>query len=342
MSSTSRVRLELDPRRVGALHAALSEALGAQLLAGDRQEAARELLDQLDAKVPGWLTAAPVGGEAGYLIAAEAVLRALVHAEDRGRGTLTEIELLHALSDAKPLGASASDVLGRMRREELIRVRWNFGEERWWTAAPAGRRFLHRDIVARDDAWAVADADALLDLIYAEHRPGARAHRPSVQAIGRLDSDQLTVLLEQLAARDLLDASPSDEHWIELNWNGTELARERWRNGGTQRRLAWEEPPAPPRPYQRRLPIRLSRDDRVHPDQGYGRYCPPAAWLQHSSKTKLWARLRRDGAAQWTCRRCDSHWLVYLQAHGRDGVPAYRDPAEATHNRPRWRPTWKP
>jgi hypothetical protein len=346
MSGHSRVRLELDPRRAGALHAALSEALGARLLAGDRQEAARELLDQLDAKVPGWLTAAPVGGEAGYLIAAEAVLRTLVDAEDRGRGALTEIELLPALGDAKPLGTSAGDVLGRMRREQLIRARNGHNQERWWTAAPAGRRFLYRDTAARDDSWTVADADALLDLIYAEHRPGPQAHRASVQAIGRLDSDELDALLQQLHARGLLEAPATSELWIELTWSGVELARERWRDSGTERRFVWDGPPPPPRPYRRELPIRVDAEDRRHPERSPdlpgGRYCAPAAWLQRSSKTKLWATLRRDGAAEWTCRNCDSHWLVYLQAHDRDDRPAYSDPAAATHNRPYWRPTWKP
>jgi hypothetical protein len=346
VSRASRVRLELDRRRADALHAAVSEALSAQLLAGDRRDAARELLDDLDAKVPGWLTAAPVGGEAGYLMAAEAVLRALVDAEDRGRSALSEIELLRAVGDAKPLGTTASDVLGRMRREQLIRVRGDHGEERWWAAAPPGRQFLHRDTAARDDAWAVSDADALLDLIYAEHRPGGRAHRASVQAIGRLERGELAALLEQLAARDRLESSATNDLWIELNWNGEQLARERWRNSGTEHRFAWEGPPPPPRPYRRALPIRIDARDRHHPgrwpDQPAGRYCAPAAWLQRSSNTKLWATLRRDGAAQWTCRHCDSHWLVYLQPYGRDERPAYRTPAEATHNRPHWRPTWKP
>lgn len=346
MSRAARVRLELDQRRAGALHAAVSEALSAQLLAGDRRDAARELLEDLDAKVPGWLSAASIGGEAGYLIAAEAVLRALVDAEDRGRSALSKIELLRALGDAKPLGTSASDVLGRMRREQLIRVRTGHGEERWWTAAPPGRQFLHRDTAARDDAWAVTDADGLLDLIYAEHRPGGQAHRPSVQAIGRLERGELATLLEQLEARDLLECSTTNELWIELNWNGEQHGRERWRDSGTNRCYAWEGPPPPPRPYQRALPIRIAAPDRHHlgrwPDNVAQRYCPPAAWLQHSSKTKLWAMLRRDGAAQWTCRHCDSHWLVYLQAYARDDEPAYRDPAQATHNRPHWRPTWKP
>jgi hypothetical protein len=330
VSAATRVRLDLDQRRAGALHAALTEALNAQLVAGDRRDAARELLAQLDAKVPGWLTAAPIGGEAGYLIAAEAVLRALVDAEDRGRSALAEIELLGALGDAKPLGTSAGDVLGRMRREQLIRVRWDRGEG-WWTAAPAGRRFVHRDTAALDDAWTVSDPDGLLDLIYAEHRPGRQAHRQSVQAIGRLASDELGALLGQLAARDLLDASRTDERWIELSWNGVQLARERWRDGGTEHRLAWDGPPPPPHPYRRGLPIRINPEDRVHPerrpgDGPAGRYCTPAAWLRRSSKTKLWATLRRDGAAVWTCRRCDSHWLVYLQAHGRETNPPTASP----------------
>jgi hypothetical protein len=41
MSGPWRVLLELEPGGAGALHAAPSEALGAQLLAGDREEAAR-------------------------------------------------------------------------------------------------------------------------------------------------------------------------------------------------------------------------------------------------------------------------------------------------------------
>jgi hypothetical protein len=342
VTRAARIRLELDQRKAGALHAAVSEALGAQLLAGGHLEAARELLDQLDAKVPGWLTAAPIGGEAGYLIAAETVLRALVDAEDRGRSALSEIELLHALGDAKPLGATASDVFARMRREQLIRARNGHDRERWWTAAPAGRRFLHRDIAARDDAWAVKSADALLDLIYVEQRPCGSAHRASVQAIGRLESGEFAALLEQLRARDLLEASATSELWVELNWNGVQLARERWRDGGTERRSTWDGPPPPPRPYRRGLPIWIEARDREHPDQPAGCDCPPAAWLQRSSKTKLWATLRRDGAVEWTCRHCDSHWLVYLQAYGRDDLPAYRDPAQATHNRPHWRPAWKP
>ena len=345
MSRATRVRLELDQRRAGALHAAVSEALSAQLLAGDRRDAARELLEDLDAKVPGWLSAAPIGGEAGYLIAAEAVLRALVDAEARGRSSLAEIELLRAIGDAKPLGSSASEVFGRMRREQLVRVHVGHGEERWWTAAPAGRQFLHRDTAACDDAWAVTDADALLDLIYAEHRPGRRAHRASVQAIGRLADSELAALLEQLAARGLLESLESNDPWIELSWTADQLARERWRSSAAEHRVSWEGPPPPPRPYRRALPIRIAAEDRAHPARSLEQEpwrCPPAAWLQRSSKTKLWATLRRDGAAEWTCRHCDSHWVVYLQAHGHNDRLAYRDPAEATHNRPCWRPTWKP
>jgi hypothetical protein len=347
VSRPTRVRLELDQRRASALHAAVSEALSADLLAGDRRDAARELLEQLDQRVPGWLDAAPVGGQAGYLLAAEAVLRALVAAEDRGRDTLSELELLRALGNAKPLGTTASDVLDRMRREKLIRNRASGSDrERWWVAAPAGRQFLHRDTAARDDAWKVHDPDALLDLIYAEHRPGGRAHRPSVQAIGRLDTNELTPLLAQLQAQGLLDAGATDERWLELTPDGVERVRARWRESAPQRRYSWDGPPPPPRPYHRRLPVRIDRDDRRHPgrwpEDGDQRYCPPAAWLQRSSTTKLWATLKRDGATVWRCQHCDSHWLVYLQAYTSDGQPAYRDPGAATHNRPLWRSTWKP
>ena len=158
-SSTSATR-----KRV---HAALSETLHAGLIAGDRREAAREVLARLDRRVPGWLDSAAVGGEAGYLVAAEAVLRALVDGEDGHypRSALSELELVRALGDAKPLGASATDVLERMRRERLITRRHAHGDEPWFAAAAAGRQFLQRDTSARDDAWTVRDPLALLDLL---------------------------------------------------------------------------------------------------------------------------------------------------------------------------------
>ena len=121
------------------------------------------------------LTAGPVGGEAGYLLAAEAVLRALVDAEQRGHGALAQSELVHALGAAKPLGASATDVLARMRRERLLRPRRQHGSERWWTAAPAGRQFLARDSAARDDAWTVRDAGRAAGPDLRRASPGAAA-----------------------------------------------------------------------------------------------------------------------------------------------------------------------
>ena len=167
-----RIRLELDQRHAQAVHAALSETLHAELLAGDCREAVREVLALLDRRVPGWLESAAVGGEAGYLVAAEAVLRALVDAEDGryARSALSEVELVRALGDAKPLGATATDVLERMRRERLITRRRAHGDELWFAAASAGRQFLYRDTSARDDAWAVRDPLALLDLLYADGR----------------------------------------------------------------------------------------------------------------------------------------------------------------------------
>jgi hypothetical protein len=133
-----RVRLELDERKARALHAALSETIARELLTGDRLAATREILDGLADKVPGWLDVAPVGGEAGYLIAAEAVLRALVAAEERGLTALGEPELQRELGDAKPLGSTASDVLQRMRREKLISHA--YGDRELYRAEPAGRR----------------------------------------------------------------------------------------------------------------------------------------------------------------------------------------------------------
>jgi hypothetical protein len=348
--SPKRIRLELDERRARGVHAAIREAINRDLLAGEHLVGAREVLELLDSRVPGWLQAGPIGGEAGYLVAAEAVLRALVHAEDeRGRPSLTETELLRELGDAKPLGATAADVLERMRREKFITIQTEHRDQPWITAAPAGRRFLHRDTAAHDESAIVRDPDALLDLIYAEHGAGGRAHRPSVQAIARLEIDELVALVDVLLERGLVDPPdvPGDIQtwmWLTLSAKGSNLARERWQHSappGT-RRYAFDHPPAPPLPYQRRLPLRISREDREHPawyDGDRSTWCSPANWLQRSSKTKLFATLKRDGSVVWSCSRCGHTWLVYLQAFTADGQPAYADPTAGAYNRPLWRPT---
>jgi hypothetical protein len=359
------IRLALDQRSAQAVHAALTETLHGNLLEGDRRDAAREVLEQLDRSVPDWLDTAPVGGEAGYLIAAESVLRALVAAEDGAysRCSLAESELLRELGDAKPLGATANDVLERMLREKLIARRRGPGDdERWWAAAAAGRQFLHRNTAADDASWAVHDALELLDLIYADSRGHGTAFLPWVQAIGRLDDEDLAPLLAALSADGLL-RPPDDDRLgpaldgveqrrelesrrerrrlrAELSLTGYELARTRWRDTAPGR-FSFGLPTRPPLPYRRDLPIRgLTVQDRQHPqDPYYGhRYCPPASWLQRSSKTKLWATFKRDGVVEWRCQTCSHTWLVYLQATTREGRPAYRDPAAAAYNVVSWRP----
>src|SRR4051794_2645844 len=232
-SVRDRVRLELDQRRAQALHAALSETLHADLLAGDRLAAAREVLADLDRRVPGWLEGAAVGGEAGYLAAAEAVLRALVDAEDGryARSALAEGELLRALGDAKPLGSRASDVLERMRRERLIERRHATGDEPWYAAAAAGRQFVHRDTSARGDAWTVHEPLALLDLLFADGRGGGDAFLPWVQAVGRLADEDLAPLVEALRADELVEVPAVVERrrdWLALSTAGRDLACKRW------------------------------------------------------------------------------------------------------------------
>jgi hypothetical protein len=231
-----------------------------------------------------------------------------------------------------------------MRREKFITVNSHNREEPWISAATAGRRFLHRDSAVGDDMWVVRDYNALLDLVYAEQRPGARGHRPSIQAIERLDDSELGELADALIGFDLLQAPDVPvvaATWLELTPEGSALARERWQQSappGT-RRYAFDRPPPPPLPFRRRLALRIGRDDRAHPvDPSYGdNWCSQASWLQRSSKTKLFATLKRDGAVQWTCTRCNDTWIVYLQAFTADGAPAYADPGAGTYNRPLWR-----
>jgi hypothetical protein len=116
------VRLQLTESEARALHNAVLEAIAVNLLPVAHVETAQQVLGRLGAHVPSWLDRSAVQGDAGYMIAADAVLRTLVDAEERGRSALTEIELPHELGDAKPVGVSIHAVLARMRREKLIRI----------------------------------------------------------------------------------------------------------------------------------------------------------------------------------------------------------------------------
>ncbi len=167
------VRLQLSEDEARALNSAVEEAIAANLLPTQHQDMARTVLDRLGKRVPDWLDRAPVRGEAGYLMAAGAVLRVLVDAEDRGRDALADIELAHALGEAKPAGVTIDHVLRRMEREKLIRsARFHDGTT-WLTAARAGRQRLNatRDRSALSAEWRVDDFDGLIELIFREHRP---------------------------------------------------------------------------------------------------------------------------------------------------------------------------
>ena len=83
----------------------------------------------------------------------------------------------------------------------------------------------------------------------------------------------------------------------------------------------------------RGLPLRVDYEDRWC-SCGHGH----AAWLAPSSKTKLHATLRRDGAVDWECRWCARRWLIFLLAHGPDGTPAYAEPEHGVSLKPIWRP----
>jgi hypothetical protein len=317
VAAPRKIRIELDQAGARALHAALTSALAAGVVDPDQSAAARGVLEQLDRRVPGWVAAG--NGEDPYLGAADAVLRALAAAEADGRPAIAEEELAAALGAG---GASIAGVLDRMAREWLVQ-RTRHDERDWVAAAPAGRR-RHGERAEEP----VAGADALVDLLYAEHRPGRWAHRPAVQAIGRLDDAAFAALAGDLRARGLLEEAGGDD--LALTDAGADLARERW--AASHDTPHWRIPP-PPLPY-RPLPVRVEPEDRRCPSAGCDER---ATWLKSGGRSAMWHALERDGAVDWTCPACSRTWLVYLQAYTHDGAPAYRSPDLGDHNRPRWR-----
>src|SRR5688572_12286833 len=139
MTRMQSTRLQLTERETRAVHSALVEALAANLLPKPEVAAARDVLERLAAHMPGWLERTPIGGEAGYIAAADAVLKVLVEAEEAGRSALTALEIAHNVGTAKPAGVTVDDVLKRMRREKLIRTTVADSNGICWvSAAPAG------------------------------------------------------------------------------------------------------------------------------------------------------------------------------------------------------------
>jgi hypothetical protein len=320
VAAPRKIRIELDEASARALHAALTAALAGELVDPEQSAVARGVLAQLDRRVPGW--SAPADGEDPYLSAADAVLDALAAAEGGGRAALSEEELATALGAG---GASIGGVLDRMGRERLVQRTEHDGRP-LVAAAPGGRR-RHGAREAVEGA-PVADAETLVDIVYAEHRPGRWAHRPAVQAIARLDDVAFDALAGALRARGLLE--PADGEDLALTDAGAALARERW--AATSSLPHWRIP-APALPY-RPLPVRVEADDRRCPSEGCdGR----ATWLKEGGRSAAWKALMRDGSVEWACPTCSRTWLVYLQAQTHDGAPAYRDPVDGEYNRPRWR-----
>jgi hypothetical protein len=300
-----RIRIELDEEGARALHAALTATLAAEAVDADQIAAARGVLDQLDRRVPDWVADDP----------SQAVLAALADAEAQGRGALAEEELVAELGAG---GTSIRPVLDRMVKERLVQRTERDG--RTWLAA--GRR---RPATQPEP---VTGPDALVDLIYAEHRPGRWAHRPSVQAIGRLDDAAFEALAVDLRSRGLLEPAEADQ--LALTDQGAALARERW--AAISPTPHWRIP-APPLPYHE-LPVQVQPSDQACPSEACdGR----ATWLKAGGRAAAWKALVRDGSVEWTCPACSRTWLVYLQAYTSDGAPEYRDPAEGDHNRPHWR-----
>jgi hypothetical protein len=310
VAAPRKFRIELDEAGARALHAALTAALATD---AERFADAREVLAQLDRRVPGWTTP-----DDPY----DAVLDALARAEDQGRAALAEEELAVALDAG---GTSIADLLDRMQREQLVQ-RTSRDRRTWIAAAAAGRR--RHGAREASEHEPLADADALVDLVYAERRPSRWAYRPAVQAIARLDDTAFEVLAGELRRRRLLEPADGDD--LALTDDGATLARERWAAGSS---LPHWRIPAPPLPYHP-LPVRVEPEDRSCPAGG----CDgEASWLKAKGRSAAFKALTRDGSVEWACPTCSRKWLIYLQAYNDDGVPAYRDPVEGAYNRPRWR-----
>jgi hypothetical protein len=179
-----------------------------------------------------------------------------------------------------------------------------------------------------DAAGTSIDAGALVDVIYAEHRPGRWAYRPAVQAIARLADAGFDVLAGELRTRGLLEPADGDD--LALTDAGADLARERWAASSS---LPHWRIPAPPLAY-RELPVRVEPDDRCCGARG----CDgEATWLRPKGRSAAFKALVKHGAVEWACPQCSRKWTIYLQAYNDDGAPAYRDPVEGTYNRPLWR-----
>jgi hypothetical protein len=310
VATPRKIRIELDEGGARALHAALTSALAAD---PERFAGARDVLAQLARRMPDWTTP-----DDPY----DAVLDALASAEDAGRAALTEEELAVALGAG---GASIGGLLDRMERETLVQRTSRDGRT-WINAAAAGRRRHGAREAGQHEP--LADADALVDLLYAERRPSRWAYRPAVQAIARLDDTAFAVLAGELRRRRLLEPADGDD--LALTDDGAALARERWAAGSS---LPHWRIPAPALPY-RPLPVRVEPEDRSCPAGG----CDgEASWLKAKGRSAAFKALTRDGSVEWTCPSCSRKWLIYLQAYNDDGAPAYRDPVEGAYNRPRWR-----
>jgi len=233
VAAPRKIRIELDEGGARAVHAALTHALASD---AEQFAGARNLLAQLDRRLPEWS-----GSDDPY----DAVLKALAGAEAGGRAALAEEELAVALGAG---GTSIAGLLDRMDREQLVQRTARDGRT-WIAAAAAGRRRLGAR--EADEGEPIENADALVDLLYAERRPSRWAYRPAVQAIARLDDTAFAVLAGELRRRRLLEPATGDD--LALTDDGAALARERWAAGSS---LPHWRIPAPPLPY-RPLPVRV-------------------------------------------------------------------------------------
>jgi DNA-binding PadR family transcriptional regulator len=332
-------RLTASHAELTVLCEALRESIAAELLSPSSVATARELLNELDAKLPSAIDHHPAGPAAGRLMAGDEILRLLLTHEDRYSYSALTNEEIAARFDWKPAEVSVRQLLEEFCRGGWLAGRGKGAERRYeLTRKGRGRARALADTGQADETEArPTEPEELLDLIYAdstpcairfgeddEHVPGVW-HPPTVRAAARLDQETFAALEAALRADGLV--GERIHCYGTLTAAGEQFALERWR--ASQPRHALYRPPRLSRPYRRAREVVALSEDRACPNCG-----SPVAWLARR-RSRRWEELLDRGEADHTCASCDVRRTIYLEPTDKYGrYDPVGDPAIC---RPRWR-----